>query len=221
VEVKPSHAWKLSGYADLYKHAWLEYRSDAPSYGTDILAQITYEPSRNFQIYARYKQENSNHNLLGEYMETQPMDFLTEVAKSTFRVHVSHSINKSVTLKTRLEISAYDENAGFPEKGYLLFQDVSWQPLGKSYGVSSKLTFFNTDSYNTRIYVYETDVLYAYSIVALHGRAAVLIYCLTILHLSGWIFGQELQTHGMAMVLKWEQEIPHSRATPAAMQSYR
>jgi len=171
VEVKPTRGWKLSGYIDLYKNPWLEYRTDGPAYGTDFLGQVSWQPSRAFETYIRYKHEISDRNLSSDYLEDDPiMHVLTNVEKTNIRWHADYDVNKSLTLKSRIEFTLYDENAGFPEKGYLAFQDFNYHPLSSPFSFSTRFAIFNTDSYNARIYAYETEVLYAYSIIGLSGK---------------------------------------------------
>jgi len=95
---------------------------------------------------------------------------ITDIEKNTLRIHADYDVNASITVKSRLEISYYDEHVGFPEKGYLLFQDFNYHPLKSPFSFATRFAVFNTDSYNTRIYAYETEVLYAYSIVGLSGQ---------------------------------------------------
>ncbi|MFI5172830.1 MAG: hypothetical protein ACHQFW_10590 [Chitinophagales bacterium] len=170
-EIKPVRGWKISGYLDLYKHPWLEYQTDGPSYGTDFFTQLTWQPSRAFETYIRYKREISDRNASSSYFE-EPLvlNLLVRQEKSSIRWHADYDVNKSLTLKSRIEFSFYDEHIGFPEKGYLLFQDFNYHPMSSPFGFATRFAIFNTDSYNTRIYAYETEVLYAYSIVGLSGE---------------------------------------------------
>lgn len=69
-------------------------------------------------------------------------------------------------------MSLYAEPGAITERGYLVFQDFNYRPLSKPYGFATRFAVFNTDSYDARIYAYETEVLYAYSIVGLSGRGS-------------------------------------------------
>ena len=51
-------------------------------------------------------------------------------------------------------------------RGFLMYADFRYQPSSKPYSVNSRLQYFETDGYTARIYAYETDVLYSYSIPA-------------------------------------------------------
>jgi hypothetical protein len=46
----------------------------------------------------------------------------------------------------------------------MMFQDIQFHPFGKSWAVNFRYAIFSSDSYDSRLYAYENDVLYAYSI---------------------------------------------------------
>ena len=98
------------------------------------------------------------------------MHVITSLAKSNIRWHADYDVNKSLTLKSRIEFTLYEEAEGVPERGYLLFQDFNYHPLSSKFSFATRFAIFNTDTYNSRIYAYETEVLYAYSIVGLSGK---------------------------------------------------
>ncbi|MBC8173487.1 MAG: hypothetical protein H7X71_06220, partial [Chitinophagales bacterium] len=170
LEIKPVRTWKISGYIDLYKNPWLEFDADAPAYGTDLLGEVNFKPNKIFETYLRFKNEVSDNNLSSVYTEDEEHDIIGNREKGYIRWHMIYKINSAIILKSRVEHSYYEEQTGIPEKGYLVYQDVHYDPLNFPLSFSTRITFFNTDSYNTRIYTYENDVLYAYSIVALSGR---------------------------------------------------
>lgn len=178
LELKPVRAWKFSGYVDLYKHQWLTFQTDKPSTGTDVMMQLQWSPSRAFITYVRYRSENSDRNASDDiYFDTPedeipPVNEIVQLGKSSVRWHADYDVSKSLTVKTRIEMSLYAEPGAVAERGYLVFQDFNYKPLSKPYGFATRFAVFNTDSYDARIYAYETEVLYAYSIVGLSGRGS-------------------------------------------------
>ncbi len=58
----------------------------------------------------------------------------------------------------------YDNKEVNKENGFLTFFDFMYKPLLSSYSGVLRLQYFETDGYNSRIYAYENDVLYSYSI---------------------------------------------------------
>jgi hypothetical protein len=60
---------------------------------------------------------------------------------------------------------------GLPtENGYLVFQDVTWKKMGVPCTITFRYALFQTDAWNARLYAYENDVLYSYSIPAYYGK---------------------------------------------------
>lgn len=175
-ELKPLRAIKFSGYLDLYAHQWLMFQTDKPSTGTDVMLQLQWTPSRAFNTYFRYKNETSDRNASDDiYADIAPEDIppvneIVSLGKSSIRWHADYDVSKAITVKTRIEVSIFDEQGADTERGYLVFQDLNYRPLSKPYGFATRFAVFNTASYDARIYAYETEVLYAYSIIGLSGR---------------------------------------------------
>jgi len=71
-------------------------------------------------------------------------------------------------LKSRVEWSWYSKQSS--EKGILICQDLVFLPPEKTFSMNGRLAYFHTDGYNSRLYAYENDVLYSFSIPALYGE---------------------------------------------------
>ena len=50
--------------------------------------------------------------------------------------------------------------------GFLAYQDLVFRKLGSPLQLTGRICLFDTDDYDARIYAYENDVLYAYSVPA-------------------------------------------------------
>ena len=46
ITIRPTPAWRLDAYADIYKFPWLKYLVDAPSSGRDFLSAIDLYPQQ-------------------------------------------------------------------------------------------------------------------------------------------------------------------------------
>jgi hypothetical protein len=64
----------------------------------------------------------------------------------------------------------FDRKGENNEKGFLTFVDVVYKPVMKPFSGIIRLQYFETDDYNSRIYAYENDVLYSYSIPAFFDK---------------------------------------------------
>ena len=50
--------------------------------------------------------------------------------------------------------------------GYLIYQDIIYKPAVIPLDLSARFAVFNTDDFDTRLYAYENDVLYSFSVPA-------------------------------------------------------
>lgn len=56
------------------------------------------------------------------------------------------------------------------ENGFLLYADVAYKPMMKPFSGNIRLQYFETDGYNSRLYAYENDVLYSFSIPVFYDK---------------------------------------------------
>jgi hypothetical protein len=163
VSIRPRAGWRLDMYADFYRFPWLKYLTDAPSYGKDFLAQITFTPNKQVEIYSRFRNEAKQTDESGN---TTVTNYLVIIPKQDWRTQINYRITSAITLRERIEILWYDKKGSHHENGFLSFFDFVYRPLLKPYSGNIRLQYFETDGYNSRIYAYENDVLYGYSIPA-------------------------------------------------------
>lgn len=160
--------WTFRGYSDLFSSPWLRYRIDSPSRGAEYLAQIDYHPYKRMEMYLRYrykqKQLNETENLI--------MAKTGETHKESIRFFISYKASSTVTLKNRIEFLTYDKPEATTQNGFIIYQDINYNPAAKPYNVSLRYALFDTDSYDERIYAYENDLLYVFSIPAYYYKGS-------------------------------------------------
>lgn len=162
ISIRPTAAWRLDAYGDIYKFPWLKYLVDAPSYGRDFLAQLTYTPNKQVEIYSRFRNETKQSNQSGNNTVT---NFLIAIPRKNWRNQITYKVNTVITLRSRVELVWYNKNKGDEgETGFLTYFDFLYRPLMKPFSGVLRLQYFETGGYDSRIYAYENDVLYSYSI---------------------------------------------------------
>ena len=159
---KPIKSIELSAYADVFKFPWLKYGVDAPSNGYDLLSQLTYTPDKKTKVAfrIRYKQKQENDDLINtaNYLET--------LSKYSYRLELNFKINKAITLRNRIEATDYQKENQKSELGYMMYQDVIYDPMQSKFSGNIRFAIFNTQGFNSRIYAFENDLLYSYSVSA-------------------------------------------------------
>ncbi len=158
-EIRPNNAWKISSYIDYWQNPWLKYRVDAPSSGREILVRGDYTIKRKFNAYIQYRLENKSINTS---VSDAKIDYITSTIQHRLRFHFSHKVNKELELRSRAEFSWFNKD-NKQSKGYLIYQDLIYKPIGKPYSMSCRYALFDSN-FDTRIYAYENDILYEFAI---------------------------------------------------------
>lgn len=150
-------SWSV--YGDYFKFPWLKYRVDSASAGYEVLSQLTYTKGKNFKSALRFKREQKqqNPNAGSTYHH------LEEVLKQTYRLETTWKPNRKLNFQQRTEITQYQKGINQKESGILVYTDVHYTPTASKLSGNIRLAYFKTSSYNSRIYAYESDVLYGSS----------------------------------------------------------
>jgi hypothetical protein len=161
----PSRHWAFSVYGDYFRFPWLKYRVDSASSGYEALTQATYTPTKTITILTRYKREIKQQN--ADAGSKYP--YLQEVIKENYRIECNWLLSKIIGFQQRAELVHYKKGTA-DEFGYMAYQDLNFRPLSSKLSGNIRLAYFNTPSYNSRIYAYEDDVLYGSSFGAYNGK---------------------------------------------------
>ncbi len=167
VNFKISKQFNLSSFVDRYHFNWLRFQTDAPSKGQRYLVQLDYKPRKSVEVYFRYRQRARDRNTS---LEQIGLNSLEQEKLNNYRFHFSYKASKEIRLKSRIEVSNYSLDKQETSSGFLMYQDISYKKLSSPLSFSARFAIFESDSYDSRIYAYENDVLYAFSIPAYSGR---------------------------------------------------
>ncbi len=163
LKIFPASGWIVQAYADFFRFGWIKYLTAAPSDGTELFAQVSYSPSRQTNFYLRLFQEEKGQRLISDGLKYNAQQLINRV-----RFNFDHDLNERISLKGRLELAFYSKEGS--EQGFLIYQDVFYRMPRRPFTFSGRVAYFQTDGYNSRIYSYENDVLYAFSVPANYGR---------------------------------------------------
>jgi len=155
ISVKPVRQVSINGYYDFFTFPWLRYQVDAPSYGYEYLMQITYTPSRKTELYFRIKEWKKQRNVYGD---ESPLDYLVDVKQVNYRFNASYKVSTAVSLRSRVEFSHYEVKDAPADEGYVILQDVNYNPMGFPLSFNFRYAIFDTKTYDSRIYTYENDL---------------------------------------------------------------
>ena len=156
---------EVNAYVDLFRYPWLTYRRSLPSQGYDYMIDLRWSPKSTLRFSARCRIKETKYDVLSD---TVIPYFVAPETVSRIHLQSDISLTEWLSSQTRFAATFFDDIEG-AQTGWMLYQELTWKILKFPARLSGRYVIFNTDSYDTRIYAYEKDVLYAFSIPALSG----------------------------------------------------
>ncbi|MFV1884714.1 MAG: helix-hairpin-helix domain-containing protein [Balneola sp.] len=179
------NGYVVSGYVD-------QYRFEAPRSGTtqstegyDVLGLIEGKITGNLDAYILIRNEIKDDEYIIETGSGREQRILGKEKRASIRLQTEYQLNRKVRLRSRGELVRYQSPGEEWETGFLIYQDLRLQ-LSKKFQLDTRVTLFDTDSFNTRVYQFENDLLYVLSNVAMSGRGQRL-YSLLKYEVSDWL----------------------------------
>ena len=162
--IRPAPGWQLNAYADFFQFPWIKYLVNAPSRGYDYLVQLNYQPNKQFGMYVRFRNKNKTTDSSGRGIIYYPQDQL----KQNLRIHLFQQVVPNLSINSRVEVVWFNHQLKNAEQGFLGYVEGNYD--WKRLSTNLRLEYFETNSYDSRIYVYESDVLYSFSIPAFYDK---------------------------------------------------
>jgi len=188
----PFSTVEINAFADLFSFPWLKYSRSSLTEGIDYMTDVTWSPKRYVKISSRVRYKETLYNIVSDSITTQ-----TVGNQETIRAHLQleYEASKQWSAKTRIASCFFDNYKG-SISGWALLQDVTWNVPKFPLRLTARYAIFNTENYDARIYVYENDVLYAFSIPALYGQGMRYYLVATWKH-----------SRNLSVYLKWSQTV--------------
>ena len=142
---QPSKTWQLSAYTDYAYHPWATYLESTASHSFDHLIQCVHT-TKKWKMMGRYR---------------------LKVKEQEHRARLSVEYSSS-RFSARTQFDGGCCTSGKTELGGMISENVAytndWLRLNAGVG------YFKTDSYNSRVYLYENGPLYTYSMQQFYGK---------------------------------------------------
>ena len=157
---QPSPRWKAVAYVDYAYFPWARYQVSQTSHAWDGLLQLSYSPAR-WTLNARYRLRLRQKDYQAEGVSATSLLELT-----AHRGRLVAEYAGTLTTRTQLDFSltAFDKR----ERGLMLSETLGyarrWLRLNGGIG------YFNTESYDSRVYLYEQGPLYTYAFASFSGE---------------------------------------------------
>lgn len=172
--LRASPTLTATAYLDAYRFPWVRSTTPRPSTGLDALASTEWRPRRWFAVVTQLRSETRDEGVtvldaLGRARSTT----LPETRQSA-RLHGEYTFSRALLLRSRVEVVRFERPGEADKTGSLLYQDILYtpEPVWGSLRVSvnGRIAAFDTEGFDARVYAYESDVRYGFSVPALAGR---------------------------------------------------
>lgn len=167
VEAAPAPYWHILAYADQFQFTWLTSQVYAPSRGHDYYLRISHSFNRRTHAYLQFRSKTKMKNSTDGFAFTHyPISY----TKNAVRFNINYQMGSNFHFCNKAEYAHYHNDDGTNEHGYFLCQDVAYKPESKPFSLTFRYAIFDAKDYNARIYTYESDILYSFSVPALYGK---------------------------------------------------
>ncbi|WP_420146929.1 ComEA family DNA-binding protein [Spirosoma sp.] len=205
----------LSGFVDYVSFPWLKYLVDKPSNGFDYLVQVRYTPNRKTAFYGVFHEEHKQKNLtIGKVKD------VVRTTRRSYALNAEYTLIRGFSLRSRLQWGSFVYAGQTPSRGFALVQDATLDHRRLS--ISGRFALFGTDDYDSRQYVYERDVLYAFSFPAYFDqgiRHYILCQYTLNRHLDVWVRWARTDLSNQSTVGSDLDQINASHKTEVKMQA--
>lgn len=171
IRFRPHRKMLITAYGDTFRYNWLKYNVYAPSSGFECFMQADFAINNYCGFYLRYKSTQKSINAKQEEQQTYS---ISSYQKDNIRFYCNFRASEKLKLQTQVEHSIYLRDEESATKGWLFYQDFKFIPVRKL-TLGFRYVYFDIEDYNSRIYMYEPDVLYAFTIPAYMDKGSRLI----------------------------------------------
>ena len=163
--LQPYRRISITSYVDIFYFPWLKYLVDAPSKGMDAYFLGSYNINSYSDFEIRYKFKQKEQNTDSPYGGKEVLPFLSQ------KIRLRYNIEKKTgfSFRTSFDLSLYDEPNSRKESGYMVSQNVGYKGSNKFQG-DVFVGYFNSDSYASRLYSYERNILSTFYMPSFYGE---------------------------------------------------
>jgi len=159
----------LSGYFDQYYFASPRFGATQATSGFDMLglAEVFFNSRLNVYVLVRNEIQDEEYVQINQRGSEEL--FLGKEKRASIRTNFEYWVSSSVRLRSRVEFVRNKEAGAGWESGFLIYQDIRIQPINKL-RIDGRVSLFDTDSFTTRVYQFESDLLYVLSNTVLYDQ---------------------------------------------------
>lgn len=158
---------KVDAAIDLFRYPGARYRIGLPSTGREVMLRSEWCLSPRMAFSVRFCRKDGQLNMSESNLSVKPV---LDYHRESVRMKLELNPTDRIRLQTTLSGSSYANDSLAAEYGFMLAQDVSVNLARVPVSFSMRLAMFDTPSWKSRIYSYENDMLYSFSVPAYYAE---------------------------------------------------
>jgi Helix-hairpin-helix motif len=155
----------ISGGYDIQHFPWIKYRCSSPSIGVRREIRMKYIPTGNLTLDASF----TYHLSMTDSSDSRGIPDVKNTITKNIKISSRYSLPNSLILGTRIDFSLVTPSGS---RGVLLFQEIIYTFKRVPVTLWARYCLFSTNDWDSRLYTYENDLLYGFSIPALYGEGS-------------------------------------------------
>lgn len=169
LRVQPAAHWEISGYMDQYRFPWLRFATPRPSAGYDARLVVAHTPRPWLDYYVQVRSETREDGA-SVRRNGYTLRSVQAATRQSLRLHGEYTFSEPLRYRMRIEVTRYQDRST-TASGVLLYQGFRWHPADWL-RLDTRWALFDSDDFNARLYAYEYDLLYTFSVPVFNGRGA-------------------------------------------------
>ena len=131
-----------------------------------LLARITYRPTRTLTTLIQFREEQKDRNASDSGEPNLPY-LVLPIKRSNGILSLEYQLSKEVFIRSRILWSQVQMDR-LRSNGFLILQDFKWDK--NRWKFTARYSLFDTDDYDSRLFAFENNVLWTFSIPAFFGQ---------------------------------------------------
>lgn len=191
VNIRLMHGLSLVGYYDMYSFPKIKSTIPKSGKGNDGLIRLNYKLHKSALFYLQVRNETKDKKIPDPKIQLAQANRI-----SKYILNMDYSLENPLSFRTRFQLtySYFIEN----DIGYLIYQDINLSI--KRIALSARYAIFDTYGSLAKQYMYEKDLLYAFSTPQFNGRG-IRYYALM----------KFTPFKGMSLRAKWAETVYYDR----------
>lgn len=157
-----SSQFQIHSYVDFFRFPSPRFRTTQPTSGIDSLIRIDFQPNRSLRFYTLFRMKVREQEVTDYDPFGREHRILENHIRSNVRFHSEYQISQNLRLRFRFDLIRTKTATGDTFWGTLLYKDLRIRPL-PNFRVDARITLFDADEFESRVYQFENDLLYVLS----------------------------------------------------------